>query len=161
MTNISFQIESSPDPQAIRQRLTKADRAKTQAQRQVIDRQARRFAAFAFVEAPKKTGRYANAITWRNITGPEMAGFEVLSPGPLGTFIQKGTKAHVIRARNAPMLRFYWPKVGRVVYFKSVNHPGTKPNRFYNRALQNWAPGAKADLSSIAKAWTVTMRGGQ
>jgi hypothetical protein len=161
MSNIAFQIKSSPDPQTIRQRLTAADRAKTQAQRQVIDRQARRFAAFAFIEAPKKTGRYAREITTRNITGPDMAGFEVLSPGPLGTFIQKGTRPHVIRAKNAPMLRFYWPKVGRVVYFKSVNHPGTKPNRFYNRALQNWLPGAKADLSSIANAWTITMRGGQ
>ena len=161
MSNIAFQIKSSPDPEAIRQRVTAADRAKTRAQRQVIDRQARRFAAFAFIEAPRKTGKYANAITTRNITSTNMAGFEVLSPGPLGTFIQKGTRPHVIRAKNAPMLRFYWPKVGRVVYFKSVNHPGTKPNRFYNRALQNWLPGAKADLSSIANAWTVTMRGGQ
>jgi len=48
-----------------------------------------------------------------------------------------------------------------VVYFKSVNHPGTKPNRFYNRALQNWLPGAKADLATIADSWVVTMRGGR
>jgi hypothetical protein len=161
MSHVSFQITSDPDPQELRARVNSADRAKTNAQRQVIDRQAKRFAAFAYTEAPKKTGEYAAAITTRTFVGNNTAGFEVLSPGPLGTFIQKGTKSHVIRAKNAPMLRFYWPKVGRVVYFKSVNHPGTKPNRFYNRALQRWAPEAKSDLSTIASTWVVTIRGGR
>jgi hypothetical protein len=31
-----------------------------------------------------------------------------------------------IKAKNAPYLVFFWPKVGRVVHFKSVNHPGNK-----------------------------------
>ena len=161
MTAISFQITSDPDPQSLNRRLDDADRAKAAEQRKIIDRQARRFQGFAYREAPKRTGLYANTIRVRNITGPDMAGFEVMSRGPLGTFIQKGTKPHPIVARRARFLRFYWPKVGRVVYFKRVNHPGTKPNRFYNRALQNWLPGAKSDLNNVAKAWTVAMRGGR
>lgn len=50
-------------------------------------------------------------------------------------FIIKGTDPHVIRARNAPRLVFFWKKVGRVVSFKSVNHPGTRPNNYLARSL--------------------------
>jgi len=158
---VSFNITSDPNPQQIKLRLTAADKEVSAENRRMIDRQRRRFHAFDYAEAPKRTGEYALAIKTRNITSADMAGFEVLSPSPLGTFIQKGTRAHVITAVNAPMLRFYWPKVGKVVYFKSVNHPGTKANRFHNRALQQWLPGAKIDLGNVAKAWVIQMRGGR
>jgi hypothetical protein len=45
-------------------------------------------------------------------------------------WLEHGTRAHVIRARRARYLRFFWRKLGRVVYFKSVRHPGTRPYRF-------------------------------
>jgi hypothetical protein len=45
-------------------------------------------------------------------------------------WLEGGTRAHVIRARRARYLRFFWRKLGRVVYFKSVRHPGTRPYRF-------------------------------
>lgn len=48
----------------------------------------------------------------------------------------EGTVPHPIVARRAPLLVFYWPKVGRVVSFKAVNHPGTQPNRFLVNALR-------------------------
>jgi hypothetical protein len=42
-----------------------------------------------------------------------------------------GTAPHVIRPRRAGgTLVFFWDKVGATVYFKKVNHPGTKANRF-------------------------------
>lgn len=40
--------------------------------------------------------------------------------------LEVGNRPHIIRAKNAPYLVFFWPKVGRVVRFKSVNHPGSK-----------------------------------
>lgn len=55
---------------------------------------------------------------------------------PYAYWHHEGTKPHVIAARVAPYLVFYWKKVGRVVRFKSVNHPGTKPNRFLVNALR-------------------------
>lgn len=45
-------------------------------------------------------------------------------------WLEHGTRAHVIRARRARYLRFFWRKLGRIVYFKSVQHPGTRPYRF-------------------------------
>jgi hypothetical protein len=51
-------------------------------------------------------------------------------------YVDQGTQPHKITAKNAPYLVFYWPKVGRIVHFKSVNHPGNKPYRFLERGLQ-------------------------
>jgi hypothetical protein len=54
-----------------------------------------------------------------------------------GKWLEHGTRAHVIRARRARYLRFFWRKLGRVVYFKSVNHPGTRPYWFLKRATHH------------------------
>lgn len=52
-----------------------------------------------------------------------------------------GTSAHVIRPRNpGGLLVFYWAKVGRIVHFKSVNHPGTRANRFVQESVHAAAP---------------------
>lgn len=47
-----------------------------------------------------------------------------------------GARPHLIRARRASALRFYWPRVGRVVFFKQVNHPGNQPNPWWKTSLQ-------------------------
>jgi len=44
--------------------------------------------------------------------------------------IEYGARPHPIVARRARFLRFYWPKVGRVVFFRRVSHPGNKPYKF-------------------------------
>lgn len=49
-------------------------------------------------------------------------------------WVEAGTKPHEIRVRNARFLVFFWPKVGHVVHFKKVNHPGTKPRFFMSNA---------------------------
>jgi|SRR3954468_12326051 hypothetical protein len=60
-------------------------------------------------------------------------------------FVDQGTKPHVIKAKNAPYLTFFWPKVGRIVHFKSVHHPGNKAYGFLmkglERALGMWERG--------------------
>jgi hypothetical protein len=48
----------------------------------------------------------------------------------------QGARPHKIVAKNAPALVFFWPKVGRVVAFKSVNHPGNKPYDWAMRGLE-------------------------
>lgn len=45
-------------------------------------------------------------------------------PLMLPEWLEDGTAAHVIRARNATALFFFWEKVGRNVMFQKVNHPG-------------------------------------
>lgn len=45
----------------------------------------------------------------------------------------EGARPHEIRARQAQMLRF--SSKGRMVYARSVQHPGTKPNRYLSDNL--------------------------
>lgn len=51
-------------------------------------------------------------------------------------FVEYGTRSYrttgptPIVARRARFLRFYWPKVGRVVFLRRVMHPGNKPYKF-------------------------------
>jgi len=42
----------------------------------------------------------------------------------LPLWLEEGTKAHDIVARNAKALYFYWDKAGGFVAFHSVHHPG-------------------------------------
>ena len=95
-------------------------------------------------EAPVKTGKLRANIRPApfRMTGPYKGegGIEVDTKAvPYAGYVMYGTRPHRIVARNAPALRFFWPKVGRVVFFKSVNHPGTKANRFMERALNRAA----------------------
>lgn len=48
-------------------------------------------------------------------------------PYTLLDVLEYGSSAHVITPSRAPMLVFFWPKVGRVVRAMRVDHPGTRP----------------------------------
>lgn len=95
-------------------------------------------------EAPVRTGHLRRNIkvTPFRMTGPYKGegGLGVsLRDVPYAGHVRWGTKPHRIAARRAPALVFFWPKVGRTVFFKSVNHPGTKPNDFLTRAVRRVA----------------------
>ena len=83
------------------------------------------------------TGNLRDHILKRVI---EQGGMPVVIVGvenvPYAYWHHQGTEPHVIEARRAPLLVFYWKKVGRVVAFPRVQHPGTKPNPFLVRALE-------------------------
>lgn len=46
----------------------------------------------------------------------------------------EGTRPHIISARNQPFLRF--SAGGRQIYTHTVNHPGTRPNRYLSDNLR-------------------------
>ncbi|MHB1937070.1 MAG: hypothetical protein ACYCOR_10850 [Acidobacteriaceae bacterium] len=52
-------------------------------------------------------------------------------------YVIQGTVPHPIDAKNAPELVFFWEKIGAVFHGPHVNHPGTRPNDFRFRALEN------------------------
>jgi hypothetical protein len=56
---------------------------------------------------------------------------------PYANPIDKGASPHVIRARRAPYLHFYWAKMGCWFTGKQVNHPGNKPYKFAYRAWRS------------------------
>lgn len=95
-----------------------------------------RVKSLAITLAPRKTGNLAEHIVKR--VG-KLDGRTVVLVGPTAVpyalYVSRGTEPHIIRARNVPNLVFFWPKVGKVVAFPQVNHPGTKPNRYLLRAL--------------------------
>lgn len=51
--------------------------------------------------------------------------------------IHEGARAHKILPRRAGgRLRFYWPVVGAVVTFRSVNHPGVGSTPFLTSSMR-------------------------
>ncbi len=85
-------------------------------------------------EAPVRTGALRRSLrTTTNLTFRGWAA-RVGSDLEYASFVHDGTRPHVIRPRRARALRFTIG--GRVVFAARVNHPGTRPNRFLDRALQ-------------------------
>lgn len=115
-----------------------------------IGRSATRFAKmatdFAKLEAPKSTGRLMGSIKYKKLAGPKGIAFEVTATARHALWMEHGTKPHVIRPKKpGGLLVFYWAKMGRKVFLRSVNHPGTKPHRYLEKGL-----------SRAYKIWKVT-----
>ncbi len=105
----------------------------------------RRLVRYAQREAPVATGRLRRNIKPSpfRMTGPykgEGGAYVDKSDVPYAGYVMYGTRPHVIRCRRpAYALHFYWKRVGAWVFFDHVNHPGTKANRFLERALNKLA----------------------
>lgn len=70
-------------------------------------------------------------------------------------FIENGTRPHVIAARRAPFLHFFWAKEGRWVTTKKVNHPGTQQRPFFARAGEYGGRHLSRLLDRMA-SWDIT-----
>jgi hypothetical protein len=87
--------------------------------------------------APKNTGDMARRINWVKQSGPKGIQFESRSPARQSMWMEHGTRPHLIRPKKAGgFLVFYWPKVGRTVFLRTVHHPGTRAYRFMERGLK-------------------------
>jgi HK97 gp10 family phage protein len=109
--------------------------------RRVYHKLTRRTVENAKVEAPVKTGRLRASIKEEaeHAFGEMSVRGGVSANTPYALFVHQGTRPHFIYARRASALRFFWPRVGRVVYFKHVHHPGTKPRPFLLHAAEEAA----------------------
>jgi hypothetical protein len=99
-------------------------------------------------DAPRKTGELARSVQ----TKPVLGGTTQMRTGVRFTTIQavttdKGARPHVIRPRTARALVFYWPKAGRTVAFRKVNHPGNAGRRWFQPALKRRWPRALRDAA--------------
>lgn len=84
----------------------------------------------------RRPGTLRDSIVTRIVEQGDSPAVKVGSEDPIALLHHEGTPPHIIRARRAPMLVFYWPKVGQVVAFKKVNHPGTFPNHYLTDPLE-------------------------
>lgn len=111
------------------------------------------------METSKRTRRYKDrtgkltggAKVERGAPVPRGAESVMVWDAPYASFVDGGTRPHTIRARNAPWLVFFWPRVGRVVAFKSVNHPGTRPTGFAGVAYHQAEQTLQAECEAAAE----------
>lgn len=99
----------------------------------------RQIANQARADVPVKTGNLGRTIGVDPMapTGDLSMSGSVFAGGrdaPYAIPVHEGSRPHRITARRAPMLSFYWAKVGRHVQFFSVNHPGTRARPFLRNA---------------------------
>lgn len=88
--------------------------------------------------SPVRTGNLRSSITHRTTleVGTRVR-LSVSANASYSRYVHDGTAPHVIRARRAKALHFYWPRVGSWVFFKSVNHPGNAANPFLQDAVDD------------------------
>lgn len=123
-----------PNGPVVRELIEAGELVKREAQRRVGVYQPPD--AYSAANRRRRPGTLRDSIVKRLVDRGGKVVLQVGSEDGIALLHHEGTEPHVIAARRRPMLVFYWPKVGRVVAFKRVNHPGTSPNRFLTDALQ-------------------------
>lgn len=94
---------------------------------------------------PRRNGKLANSTRFQVKGSAEDMRLEVRQGARTrggdfyGVYVREGTRAHEIRPRSPRRaLKF---TVGGVTIFRArVRHPGTKPNRYHERALDEHSP---------------------
>ena len=102
-------------------------------------------------EAPKKTGELRKSHQAKIYKMNRHQSRLTITSADHGVFVREGTRPHIIRPRNAKVLSFYWDAVGSQVFFAFVRHPGTKPNKYHNRAWRRVQPQARRIISEMQK----------
>lgn len=86
-------------------------------------------------EAPFREGTLRDSIKGRPTGGSANVSTGVIeATAKHAGYMAHGTDPHVIRAKRAKALR--WEDGGGVRFAQSVNHPGTKPDDFFERGEQ-------------------------
>lgn len=89
---------------------------------------------------PYSTGRLKSSINWSVRTvGDKVIGVSG-SDLVYAYSVHEGQPARTITAKRAPMLSFYWRRVGKSVKFFRVSHPGTAPQPYLVQALLTQSP---------------------
>jgi hypothetical protein len=81
------------------------------------------------------TDRRSNDGTRSTIKGTVAGNFGRVRAEGAAVFLENGTKAHTITARNGGMLRFFVN--GQALFRRSVRHPGTRARPFMAEAARH------------------------
>ncbi|MGW2213195.1 hypothetical protein [Streptomyces sp. NPDC001781] len=110
---------------------SKLERVARQGSAALVQRLTLRTAAIAAATAPGHMGQTIRPIFKGSKANP--LGI-VMVDHPAASFVMNGTRPHEIRPRrHNGRLRF--TSGSRIIYARSVNHPGTKPNPFLWKAM--------------------------
>lgn len=100
-----------------------------------------RIAQLAMIRDCPRSGHAAKGVSLSEssqmVWSPTLNGqmVSIVFHKPYAAAVHDGAVAHVIPGN--PLLAFPWPKVGEGIFiFRSVNHPGNKPNPWMRRNLR-------------------------
>lgn len=98
----------------------------------IIDKVADELESELKNNSPRKTGKLS--LGWRQT---KVGNLQVIIENDVeyASFVINGTKAHTITPRSANALSFQMN--GNTIFAKRVNHPGTSPNDFVDRSIEN------------------------
>lgn len=82
----------------------------------------------------RRPGTLRDSIVKRVVNDGGGASVLVGSEDKIARIEHDGSRAHVITGR--PKLVFFFPRVGKVVGFPRVNHPGTTGSKYLTKALE-------------------------
>jgi hypothetical protein len=86
---------------------------------------------------PYSTGRTAASITKTVYVAGSTVHGDVRAHTPYAHIAHDGARPHIIRPRRAGgKLSFYWRKVGHVVNFPYVSHPGMQGKHFLSGPME-------------------------
>ena len=97
----------------------------------------------AFYGAPWKTGKLAGSIV-KDVSDGEAS---IRALAPYAMYVVRGTAPHEIRPVNASVLAFEIS--GKLVFTQLVRHPGTKPNPFMQKAVEDSRNKAKEVFAEL------------
>lgn len=160
---LTFDVRTHPVFADVIKRFREAERVMERSMESNLRGQATRLLQLTQKEAPKDTGKYASAIDYEFRQSGKQFLIKIKGPAPLSTFIVLGTKRHTITAKNASVLSFFWqngPSGPGQYFFQSVEHPGTKANKFHHRAYRQWLPGANRVMQSVTRDYQMASLGG-
>lgn len=94
----------------------------------------RKIATQARADVPVRTGHLGRSIREdpQHFVGPFHVTGGVTAHAEYAAAVHEGSRPHVIRARRAKALSFVWH--GQQVFFRKVNHPGTRARPFLRNA---------------------------
>lgn len=112
-----------------------------------VSRLCNQIAATQRLLAPVKTGRLVASIRvgrhgrWGGGIATAVGANPSSGSPVIGVAMwqEEGTRPHIIRARpDNPTghMTFFWPKVGHVVHFRQVSHPGNPATHWAKRGME-------------------------
>ena len=97
--------------------------------------------------AKENGGRLRESIRHKQLNGGGLT-VTFYTEVPYAKYVLDGTRPHEIRPRTAKAL--HWKGAGGDVFAQVVNHPGTKANKFPERAIKPLLPALKGRFRQIS-----------
>ena len=154
-------ITVKPPFRAVSGKFVRANKELKKERRVALQSIGRRYIPIAQQEAPVKSGKFRKSLRFRTAMQGDNVVLTTSSLQPLGKWIIEGTKRHRIVAKRAKVLAFFWlkgPSGPGMYFYRSVNHPGTKPNPYHERAWRRVRPYSHEILRRLTRDYVVKIQ---